>query len=358
MKIQVFFIVLFGINLSISQINKELLYDEWIKVDTRKLDGSKDLTNLGNENIYMEWSFTKSEFCTNSSPIINTFKNCHSLNLNRNIIKINENAYHEISKVTKDTLEVVLRLKHITEPSEISKFVFVKKSFLKQQNLTNYYNVAENTLTAFKFFTPTVSNTKYNSHIIGYDDKKNSEWGNYTFICNFIIFPKLKKTELILLNKEDNLNNMKYFEKYENDYSDSFKNWELKNFIEFDKITVPLIIISKNSEKNKYKKTLYLTNDINDHIEVYKPTLDDIKAYEDNFRYAVFAFNQNEFNNAINFFHKAYIANPKKVDPLYNIVNIHFHLKDIKSACETLKILVHLEQTEGIKLYNEHCLKN
>jgi tetratricopeptide (TPR) repeat protein len=84
--------------------------------------------------------------------------------------------------------------------------------------------------------------------------------------------------------------------------------------------------------------------------------MEDLKLSGELYLKGLKSYENKKYDKAINFFEKSYEVDNRKVDALYNIASIYALLNDKLNLCKYLEKLKDLEQTEGIKLYNENCL--
>lgn len=360
-----FYILLFiGLTWQTSaQINLDALYGDWTLMEVKMADGSKELSGLHRRdfNTQKRWLIKKNEYSEIINPILNRPYIHYKFELEGNNMIFNSDFFYEIVRLSYDELSIIVRMSLKKDLDKSKQLWFKRSSLISAEKAL--INKDSTEIIANKFYTPKLKKVYKRFNSGRFLTNKNDyirDWGNYYFNCKINIFPSQKKILVEVLNLEDSKdkNNSKYFKEHKKEIESNFDFWDLSSFEQYEKITIPLVIESINNGRDAESNYVFFTNNIYQVINSQKPVLYDKKNYQHNFDLAYNYFQKNEFSNAIKYFRAAYEAYPLEVDPLYNIVNIYFHLNEINAACETLKTLVDLEQTEGIKLYNAHCLKN
>lgn len=341
-----------------SQINSNYLTGEWIKVKNRMIDGSKNVSESFISSKFNKWKISNKKLCIDSEPVNSYEEDCLDYNLENNFMRISLESGYEITKLTSDTLIVIQRINGINEIDKLEKLWFVKSSIVKNHYVNKHAN--DSILIANEHFTPTL-NKNFISEIHKIFLKKNN-YPNFNLVGNIIIFPKKEKIELEINNSDDKnvIENNIAIDYIKNIIEKTYNDWNLNDFKNFNKIYIPFIIKSE-SYKNKessYKGTpiFYFINDVDEIDKIYGIKLEDLKSSGENFKNGIIAFEDEKYDKAIDFFMKSYNNDNRKIDALYNIVAIYSLLNNQIKMCECLKKLKDLEQTEGIKLYNENCL--
>lgn len=341
-----------------SQINSNYLTGEWIKVKNRMIDGSKNVSESFLSSKFNKWKISNKKLCIDSEPVNTYEEDCLDYNLENNFMRISLESGYEITKLTSDTLIVIQRINGINEIDKLEKIWFVKSSIVKNNYINKHAN--DSILIANEHFTPTL-NKNFISEIHKNFLKKYN-YPNFNLVGNIIIFPKKEKIELEINNSDDKnvIENNIAIDYIKNIIEKTYNDWNLNDFKNFNKIYIPFIIKSE-SYKNKessYKGTpiFYFINDEDDIDKIYGIKLEDLKSSGENFKNGIIAFEDEKYDKAIDFFMKSYNNDNRKIDALYNIVAIYSLLNNQIKMCECLKKLKDLEQTEGIKLYNDNCL--
>lgn len=341
-----------------SQINSNYLTGEWIKVKNRMIDGSKNVSESFISSKFNKWKISNKKLCIDSEPVNSYEEDCLDYNLENNFMRISLESGYEITKLTSDTLIVIQRINGINEIDKLEKLWFVKSSIVKNHYVNKHAN--DSILIANEHFTPTL-NKNFISEIHKFFLKKNN-YPNFNLVGNIIIFPKKEKIELEINNSDDKnvIENNIAIDYIKNIIEKTYNDWNLNDFKNFNKIYISFIIKSE-SYKNKessYKGTpiFYFINDVDEIDKIYGIKLEDLKSSGENFKNGIIAFEDEKYDKAIDFFMKSYNNDNRKIDALYNIVAIYSLLNNQIKMCECLKKLKDLEQTEGIKLYNENCL--
>lgn len=85
--------------------------------------------------------------------------------------------------------------------------------------------------------------------------------------------------------------------------------------------------------------------------------MENLRLSGENFEKGIKAFQTENYDKAIDYFLKSYEIDNRKIDALYNIASLFSLKQDKINECKYLKILSDLEQTQGMKSYNEKCSK-
>lgn len=349
----IFFIIFNHIK---SQVNKQLLINNWTKVKTSTIDGSKDLSEPFAVSEYYNWQITPKQICMKTESIYIQPNGCYDYTIDKETLRTTPDSGYRIAKLDNDSLIVVEDIKGKTEKDKVKKIWFVKTSKIIDEYKSKTKN--DSILVTTPFFTPTLKN--YFLLEVAKDFQKKNIYPSLLFKGNLIIYPKEKQIDLVANEEKFNLD--KNFQIIKTAASKSFNDWNLDNFQNFDKIYIPFILESK-IEKMKGGMTFkgvriyFFMDNFSDIQKIYGPKMEDLKLAQENFQKAISYFQNKKFEKAIEFFNKGYELNTSKVDALYNIVSIYSQLKDNDNMCLTLKKLKDLEQVDGTKLYNEYCNK-
>lgn len=351
----VFFFFVFVAN---SQVNRNYLAGEWIKVKNTMIDGSKNISESFSSSKFYKWKISNNKLCMDSDPVNSYNENCIDYNLENNFIRTSMESGYEITKLTSDSLIVVQRINGIDENDKIQKLWFVTSSIVKNKYLNKYKN--DSILIANEHFTPTL-----NKNFIVEIHKnflRNNKYPNFNLIGNIVFFPKKRKLELEVNNTDDKnvINNKKAVEYIKSTIEKTYNNWNLNDFKGFNKIFIPFIIISESYSfkggSHKGSPIFYYINTKDDVEKIYGIKMEDLRSSGENFQNGMNAYQNLKYDEAIEFFMKAYEIDNRKIDALYNVADIYSLLNDKINRCQCLKKLKDLEQTEGTKLYNDNCL--
>jgi tetratricopeptide (TPR) repeat protein len=351
-------ILLFFTSIVNSQINSHYLTGEWIKINNRMVDGSKNISESFSSSKFYMWKISNKKLCMDSQPINSYEENCLDYNLENNFIRTSLESGYEITKLTSDTLIVVQRIKGINENDKLEKLWFVKSSIIKNNYINKHKN--DSILIANEHFTPTLNKNFIND--IHKNFIKRNKYPNFNLIGNIIFYPKQRKLEIEIINSLDEnvIENKKAVDFIKSTIEKTFDSWALNDFKNFTKIYIPFLI---KSESYKYKGVgykgspiFYFINNVDDVEKIYGIKMEDLRSSGENFQNGIIAYEDKKYEKAIDFFMKSYKIDSRKIDALYNIVAIYSLLNDKINMCECLKKLKDLEQTEGTKQYNENCL--
>ncbi|UQB68856.1 tetratricopeptide repeat protein [Epilithonimonas zeae] len=340
-----------------SQVDNKLLVNDWTKVKTKTIDGSKDLSEPFSISKYYNWKITPKQICMKTESIYVQPNGCYDYTIDKQTLRTTPDSGYRIIKLDNDSLIVVEDVKGKTEKDKVKKMWFVKTSKIIDEYKSKTKN--DSVLKATAFFTPTLNN--YLLLEVAKDFQKKNTYPSLLFKGNLIIYPKIKQIDLLANEEKFNLD--KNFLIIKTAINKSFNNWNLDSFQTFDKIYIPFILESK-MEKMKGGMTFkgvriyFFMDDFSDIPKVYGPKMEDLELAQEYFQKAVKYLQNKNYDKAIDFFNKGYELNNSKVDALYNIVSIYSALKDKPNMCLTLKRLKDLEQVDGTYLYNNHCVKN
>ena len=353
------FILLFLLifNIANCQINNQLLINEWIKVKTRMIDGSKDVSEAFLSSKFYRWKISTEKFSSDSEPINSNVQNFIKYKLENNFMRTSTESGYEIEKLTSDSLVIIQRTNGINEADKIKKFWFIKSSIIRNNFLEKHKN--DSIIIANEHFTPTL-NRNFISEINKNFQNKN-KFPNLNLVGNIILYPKEKKVEMEIINFNDreNIKNQKNIDLIKSIIEKTFDFWNLTDFMSFKKIYVPFVIKSTENYTNgitfRGASLHFFINNVDDLSKIYGIKLQDLNSSQENFNNGIIAFQDNKFDKALKYFIKSYEIDNRKIDALYNIVAIYSLKNDNINACIYLKKLKDLEQTEGTKIYNEKC---
>jgi|LakMenE18May11ns_1017448.scaffolds.fasta_scaffold9957345_3 tetratricopeptide (TPR) repeat protein len=354
----IFIILIFTVNLVFAQNNNEYLFGEWVKVKSRMVDGSKIISEPFLTSKFYRWQIFNKKLCTSPDPVNSNYNSCIDFELENNLIKTSSVSGYEIIKLTTDTLVVVEKIDDLKDKDKTQKLWFVKSSIIKEQYKNLFKN--DSILIANENFTP-----KLNKNFI-LDINKNfssmNNFPNFVLIGNLNFIPEQRKLifEIDNINEKNNIKNKKAIAFVKSVVENSYNNWDLNDFKNFKKIYMPIIFKSEyyhfDGGSFKGASFYFFIKDIDDIKKIYGIKMEDLKLSGELYLKGLKSYENKKYDKAINFFEKSYEVDNRKVDALYNIASIYALLNDKLNLCKYLEKLKDLEQTEGIKLYNENCL--
>jgi|SRR5690606_4842250 len=343
-----------------SQINNQQLLGEWLKIKTKMIDGSKDVSEPFLTSKFYRWNINNQKICIDSDPISANGQTCMDFKIEKNFIRTSPQSGYEILKLTKDSLIIIERINGIEENDKIRKHWFSKSSLVKNHYIEKYKT--DSTIVASENFTPTL-NKNFILNILSEFKGKNN-YPVFNLIGNIVFYPKKGNLEVQIINSNDKdvIKNQKNIELINSMIEKTYNNWNLSDFKTFDKVYLPFIIKSYYENvgdgwSSKGTPIYYFIDNISDINKIYGIKMQDLRIADDNFRNGIKAIQDNKYDRAINYFSKSYEIDNRKVDALYNIANIYLFKKDFTNECIYLQKLRDLEQVEGIKRYNEKCAK-
>ena len=348
-------------SISNSQINNQYLTGEWIKVKNRMVDGSKNLSESFENSKFYSWKISSQKICFDTNPMISYKGSCVDYHLENKFIITSPESSYEITKLTLDSLILIQRVKGVNEKDKLQKLWFVKSSIIKNNYIEKHKN--DSIIIANEHFTPTLNKEFTGAINKSFMDK--SKYPNFNLIGNIIIFPKEGKIELEINNPNDVniINNKKAVDFVKSIIEKTYNNWNLNDFMNFDKIYIPFLIKSEyerfkdGSGSYRGSRIFYFINNIDDVEKIYGLEMADVRSSQENFEKGIIAYQDKKYDKAIKFFEKSYEIDNRKIDALYNIAAIYSLKNDKTNMCGCLKKLKDLEQTEGSKQYDENCLK-
>lgn len=352
-------LLLFSFFTAKSQVNPNLLYDEWIKTKTRMIDGSKDVSEAFLSSKFHRWKISKQKLQIDSNPISTYNKSDLDFEIENNYIITSPYSGYEIIKLTQDSLIVVERIKDVNENDKIRKHWFVKSAIIKNYFIDKYKN--DSIIIASENFTPVINKNFIGEILKEFQNKNN--FPNFNLIGNIVFYPKKNKLEIEITNPDDKevSNNYKNIDFIKRTLEKTYPNWNLNYFKNFDKVYLPFIIKSYSNKKNnivsKGTPIYYFISEISDIDKIHGITMENLRLSGENFEKGIKAFQTENYDKAIDYFLKSYEIDNRKIDALYNIASLFSLKQDKINECKYLKILSDLEQTQGMKSYNEKCSK-
>jgi len=352
------FIVLFifiSIPLS-SQINTSLLSNSWTRVKVKTEDGSRALND--DTSTFIQWKLVNNRLCKNYNPNLFSFNSnlCTDYKVEKNFIRFSPTIAYEIKKLDNDSLIVIERFDAKKDTDKVLKFWFVKTSNLEKKDVEKNQN--DSILIADTNFAPKLRIEFLSDKITEYALK-----GDLKLVGNILIFPKKQKVIFEMDNSAETKGNTKVIKNIMQAIENSYYEWNLVGFKNFEKIYVPFTLETyhkKNTEEYSIKINFPKKQSLNTITiprETVVVTSKNPSLSKENFSKGMEALKLKKYDAAIGLFEKAYEMDNTNTDALYNIAAAGGIKNDIVTVCSALKRLKDLEQTEGTKLYNQNCHK-
>lgn len=337
-----------------AQVNESLIGD-WTKVKVKALDGSRDLSARFSMSNYYNWQISPTEIRIRTDAAYAKGNTSFEYKRAGDLINTSSDEGYKIDKLTGDSLVVVENLKGKTEKDKIQKTWFVRTSKITNEYKEKFKN--DSVLWATPLFTPTLK--KDFMVEVANNFRKRNSFTNLIFKGNLIINPK--KRTVKFETDDQKINTDKNFQTIKGEAENSFSDWNLNNFENFDNIYIPYVVESKviNSSdgiKISYVRIYFFIKNPSDIEKLSGPKMQDLEKAQKIMKKAVVYLHNKNYDMAVEYFNKGYDLDPTKVDALYNIVSIYSFLKDKPKMCKTLKKLRDLEQTDGTKLYDDFCV--
>lgn len=336
-----------------SQVNKQQLIDNWTKVKSAMLDGSRDLSH--NSEKFLVWKLSDNKLCEYIDPIFEERKTCFDIKIESEGIRTSPKTIYEIEKLTNDTLIVISRVDGEVNSDKIKKMWFIRTSKLQNKYPNRLKN--DSVVLANPYFTPTLKKNIFS------DVLERSMNNNHDLAVsgNIIIYPKKKKVDLQFESSNPSKKNSENIEILKSIVEKNYHLWNLAGFEKFDQIILPYHIEIDMKYMDRLQgatmKFTFFTRDSKDPGKV-PVRVKDRALSDENFNKGINALNDQKLDKAIELFNKAFDLDNTNLDALYNTVSISLNKKDIITACVALKKLKDFEQTEGTRLFNEICSKN
>lgn len=337
-----------------AQVNNHSLLGDWTKVKEQAIDGSKNISGRFNRSIY--WHVSTNKISMKNDRMNSSIDN-NAIDYIRvgNHISTSPDSGYNILKLTNDSLIVVENIKGKIEKDKVQKIWFVKTSKITSAYKEKHKN--DSVLTATPSFTPILKKdfmTEVKAIFL-----KNKSLTNLIFKGNLIIYPKKRTIKLETVDQK--IAGTKNFQTIKGAAENSFVNWNLTNFENFETIYIPYVIESKVVDASNGVKfatiDMHFFRDVADLSTLNDPKMADLELAQKTMQKAVIFLQSKKYDKAVEFFNKGYELDSTKVDALYNIVSIYSFLKDKNNMCLTLKKLKDLEQTDGTKLYDQFCIQ-
>lgn len=343
-----------------SQIDTNLLFNDWYLVKLEMRDGSKPFKKpkYYYDKIYSikkDYLFTRTikDFYDNKE----NFKIPYSFN--KNFIITNKEYYLEIESLTKDSLILSQNIPK-KDNKDLEKYFFVPIKTLINRELTKNKN--SDTLYVSKILTPTLKNGFFYRTI---KDVKSPKDYSKNPVDNFrfngvIIVDNLNRNIKTIIND--------YNPNFQNEISkkvqiiNTYKNWNLNNFEKYKYIKIPFAFIhyyEKKSDLESFGDLFNLNSTNYDDIFIEEEVgLKQIQKSNEYFNIAVNMYQKQDYIKAIENFQKCYTENYKMLDAYYNYAMLNFNFADKEEACKIWKFLKDEGQKDAESLYSQKCIIN
>lgn len=311
------------------------------------LDGSTDLSQHSNR--YLVWKISGNKLCEFIDPWFVDRKTCVNFKVENNLVKISDKSAYQIETLTYDSLVVVEKIDGITFSDKIRKMSFVKTSTLMKDFADK--ETSDSIVITSRNVTPTLTKDIISEMQSVYLQKRYTH--DFIAVGEIRVFPKKQNIEVVTDNQKQNKNNQISIDLFIATLEKSYRMWDLTGFEKFEKIIIPYVFKSKAD--GDYCNIAFFNKIPDKKTGEIVINVKDRSASAENFRKGMEATDKQKFDKAIEFFNKSHDYDNTNTDALYNIVSISLAQNNISSACLALKKLKDLEQTEGIKLFNEKC---
>ncbi|CEJ71332.1 hypothetical protein BN1195_03677 [Chryseobacterium oranimense G311] len=332
-----------------AQINKQLI-DNWTRVKSSMLDGSRDLSE--NDERILTWKITNNKLCEYKHPIFEDMQTCMDIKIEGQSIKASALAFYEIEKLTSDSLVVISRINGETSGDKIKKIWFVRTSTFRNEYLSKIKS--DSTITASRYFTPTLKKNIFPDIFDRYPN-------DFHIIGNIIIYPKKHIVNIQHENTNQSKKSLESIEFLKSTLEKNYHLWNLEGFENFDQVSIPFNIENETKYIDSFQGAtmsfIFFKSELKSQNKIPVKIENKFLSNETFFK-GIKAVDDKKLDKAIELFNKAFELNNTNTDALYNIVSISLSKNDVTTACTALKKLKDFEQTEGTKIFNEKCLKN
>ncbi|MDV7697189.1 hypothetical protein N6B72_09690 [Chryseobacterium soli] len=337
-----------------SQINTSLLSNSWTRVKVKTEDGSRALND--NSSTFIQWKLVNNRLCKNYNPNISFDSgHCTDYKVEKNFIRFSPTIAYEIEKLDNDSLIVIERFEAKKDPDKALKFWFVKTSNIEKKDVEKNQN--DSVLIADTHFAPKLRGEFLSDKLTEYALK-----GDFKLIGNILIYPKKQKVIFEIDNSADIKGSAKVIKNIQQVIENSYYEWNLVGFKNFEKIYVPFTVESYHKNSREYSIKINFpkkqsVNTVTIPKETVSITSENPSLSKENFTKGMEALKLKKYDAAIGLFEKAYGMDNTNTDALYNIAAAASIKNDIVTVCDALKRLKDLEQTEGTRLYHQTCQK-
>lgn len=204
----------------------------WITVFKEMKDGSTYISKACNP-FPDKFIFINNKFCINKKDNL-----CFDFVIKKDFIETSANSGYIIEKLNSDSLTIVQSMVGNEDEDKLERIYLVKEEKVLEQQKNSH---SEKHVVANSLFFPSMKQNltlALNSFF-----KEKSKYSNLNLIGSIIIYPFEKKvvTEIKHASKDDN-ERIGYIKEIINN---SFNNWDLKYFQNFESVTLPFILECK-----------------------------------------------------------------------------------------------------------------
>lgn len=337
-----------------SQNLSSQLSGEWIVYKTELKDGSTYYERAKSPNTYLRFSFGEdNSFITTFKPSqIPSYRTRYTINnniimvANKNInttddhhsVYIEDNSY-VIEKVTKDTL--VITEDFTLSNYELKRYYCVNqlkiKSDIKKENINKDIYIAN------QYYLPKIKEGEFYFT----DPAVNFEFSGYMI---FDIVNKKITLEVLKYDKGEPDN--KRIKKFIKNVEKTFDDWDTSDFSQFKKVKLPFYF---RNNYGKFISTFEFSFGINTLQYSDDNPANKAKKSDELYTKGLVAYKESNYDNAIEYFTKAYQYDNSNLDALYSRAAIYYYTNKKEEACMDWKTLSELGQKKGTDSYNQYC---
>ena len=224
-------------NYAFSQLTPNKLAGSWVNYKVEMVDSTKNLNKLNYIKFDINWNKMGIYYDPIHKPSPYYSQSYFNYKLENNVLKTSHTSGYLVEYFSNDTLIIAEKIDGIA-PNKRKRYYLMNEKFILAQKLKETKELK--TLRATPDFTP-----KLNSYI-GFDAhklkilKENS--ANFYLAGDIIIYPKERSVKAIIKEStatEEDAFRVKFITKIIND---SFKNWDLTNFENFEEIEIPFLV--------------------------------------------------------------------------------------------------------------------
>ncbi|WP_417357110.1 hypothetical protein [Flavobacterium sp.] len=342
-----------------SQNLSSQLSGEWIVYKTEMKDGSTLYERTNSRNTYLRFAFgdNNSLFLFNKPTKMSGLKNTYTVDnniirlTNKNIhtadgFDIDDNSYI-IEKITKDSLVIV---ENFSAPDDkLKRYYCINQHKINNDAIKE--NADKNIFIANQYCLPKIKPGKYNFTPIAV----NFEFSGYMI---FDIVNKQITLEVLKYDEgtPDNKKIQKFIKNIENTYDD----WYTSVFSKFKKVKLPFYfrnVYGKPIGDGDFKLNKFeYSFGINTMPYPDQEQIDKSRKSNEFYKKGLLAYKDSDYDNAIEYFTKAYQYDNYNIEALYSRAAIYYYTNKKEEACMDWKTLSDLDQKRGIDSYNQYCL--
>lgn len=345
MKILFHLIVLtiFTSNYSFSQYISNDIQGDWIKYKMEMKDGSRLYDRLDNDSSYIEFSFKHDTMEIISNPVFTLVPTQFRFAIKNDIIKIDDTNGYKIEKLSNDTLI-------ISENFNLTHDKLKRYFLLKDTQITKKIKVSPNRkkYVANRYYKPSLKS-----------EFKLSDIPELAFRLKGKIILHLKNTEASVVIDSVEKYNKRLIGKISEELKRSYKEWNVKDFNQFDIVEIPFFIVGERININKSKGYIQTVDFIVPHYyylsESYPTPINDIKISNEFYNNGLVAYKNSELDKSIGLFTQAFDKDKYNLEALYNKAAINYYLGNKEEACKDWNYLLELGQKRAEKELLQYC---